>query len=133
MESETLETQDASTKIKGALKTIPSLGKLLYKLARDPRVPRRNKLIFGGIAGYLLLPFDLIPDWIPGLGQVDDILLVALGLDAILNQVPEDVLREHWDGDDDILETIRSVLSVVTTFVPEKVKDRLFSSQIIDQ
>lgn len=114
--------------MKKVLESIPNLGKLLVRLVRDPRVPRRNKLMFGGIAAYLLVPWDFIPDWLPGVGQLDDIVLVALALDSMLNRVPEDVLREHWDGDEDVLEVIRSVLETATTFVPEKVKKRLFSS-----
>ena len=119
---------DTSERVKGALKAIPNLGKLLLRLARDPRVPRRNKLMFGSIAAYLILPWDFIPDWMPGIGQLDDIVLIALGLDALVNRVPQSVLEEHWDGDEEVLQMIRSVLSTVTTFVPDRVKDRLFAN-----
>lgn len=119
---------DTSERVKSALKAIPNLGKLLMRLARDPRVPRRNKLMFGSIAAYLILPWDFIPDWMPGIGQLDDIVLIALGLDALVNRVPQSVLEEHWDGDEEVLQMIRSVLSTVTTFVPDRVKDRLFAN-----
>jgi len=115
------------------LKAIPNLGKLLLKLARDPRVPRKNKLIFGGIAAYLLLPVDFIPDFIPGIGQVDDIVLVALGLDAMVNRVPPEVLADHWDGDGDVLDKIKGILATVTKFVPEGVKQKIFSGEMIEQ
>jgi len=117
---------EARESMRGALKAIPDLGKLLLRLTRDPRVPRRNKLIFGGIAAYLLLPIDFIPDWIPGIGQVDDIALVALALDAMVNRVGKEVLAEHWDGDDQMLENIRGILGTITKFVPEAVKSRIF-------
>lgn len=119
--------------LSNTLKAIPNLGKLLLKLARDPRVPRKNKLIFGGIAAYLLLPVDFIPDFLPGIGQVDDLVLVALGLDAMVNRVSPEVLAEHWDGDEDVLEKIRGILATVTKFVPDGVKQKIFSGEIIDQ
>ena len=94
---------------------LPQLLKLLYALLRDPRVPPRNKAIVAVIAGYLLLPFDIIPDFIPLIGQADDLVLVAFALDQILNRVPEDIVREHWEGDDDVLEVVREVLEVATS------------------
>lgn len=117
-----------SDKVRSALKAVPNLGKLLVRLARDPRVPRRNKILFAGIAAYLVLPWDFVPDWMPGIGQIDDLLLVALALDALLNRVPPSVLEDHWDGDEEVLHTIRSVLSTVTTFIPDRVKDKLLSN-----
>lgn len=123
-----------SDKVRSALSAVPNLGKLLVRLARDPRVPRRNKVLFAGIAAYLVLPWDFIPDWMPGIGQVDDLLLVALALDALLNRVPSTVLEDHWDGDEEVLDTIRSVLSTVTTFIPDRVKDKLLSnSEMIER
>lgn len=117
----------------GALKAIPNLGKLLVKLTRDPRVPTKNKIIFGGVAAYLLLPVDFIPDFIPGIGQIDELALIALGLDAMVNRVSPEVVAEHWDGDGDVLETIRKILSGVTSFVPENLKQRLFGTEINDE
>ncbi|MDQ3767336.1 MAG: DUF1232 domain-containing protein [Actinomycetota bacterium] len=93
---------------------LPQLLKLLYELLRDPRVPPRNKAIVAIVAGYLLLPFDIIPDFIPFIGQADDLVLVAFALDQILNRVPEEIVLEHWDGDDDVLEVVREVLEVAT-------------------
>lgn len=121
-----MEKAETGEWLRGTLKAIPDLGKLLLRLARDPRVPRRNKLIFGGIAAYLLLPVDFIPDWIPGIGQVDDLVLVALALDAMVNRVGHDVLSEHWDGDEEMLDKIRGILATVTKFVPDSVKQRIF-------
>lgn len=50
------------------------------------------------LAGYLALPFDLVPDFIPVAGQLDDALLLALVLRAVLRSGGEDLLREHWPG-----------------------------------
>jgi uncharacterized membrane protein YkvA (DUF1232 family) len=108
------------------LMAIPNLAKLLWRLARDPRVPRRNKALFAGVGAYLLIPFDIIPDWIPGIGQLDDAVLFLLSLDGLLNRVPEEILAEHWEGDQEVLKTIRGTLATVTSLVPDRIKRRVF-------
>jgi uncharacterized membrane protein YkvA (DUF1232 family) len=102
-----------------------NVGKLLVRLIRDPRVPQRSKLVAGGIAVYLLLPIDFIPDWIPGIGQIDDIVMLGLAVDSLLNSAPDGVVAEHWDGDPALLEMVRGAAATVTTFVPDRVKDVL--------
>lgn len=77
---------------------IPDCIVLVSRLLRDPRVPRRHKLILGALVGYLALPFDLVPDFIPIAGHVDDVLVVALTLRAVLKGTRGDLLREHWPG-----------------------------------
>jgi uncharacterized membrane protein YkvA (DUF1232 family) len=77
---------------------IPDCVVLVGRLLRDPRVPRRHKLILGALVGYLALPFDLVPDFIPVAGHLDDVLVVALTLRAVLKGTRGDLLREHWPG-----------------------------------
>lgn len=76
------------------------------------------------LGGYLASPIDLVPDFIPGAGQVDDIIIVALALDQMLNRVPAEIVREHWDGDRDVLELVQEVLSLSTSFIPSWLKKR---------
>ncbi|MFH1570342.1 MAG: YkvA family protein [Gemmatimonadota bacterium] len=67
----------------------------VYRLVlADPRTPRSARLFLGLGVGYLLLPFDLIPDWIPGLGHVDDLVIVPLLVAAGLRRVPPEVLAD---------------------------------------
>ena len=76
---------------------VPDCAVLFSRLLRDPRVPRRRKLILAALVGYLALPFDLVPDFIPVAGQLDDALVVALALRSVARGSRE-VLREHWPG-----------------------------------
>jgi uncharacterized membrane protein YkvA (DUF1232 family) len=76
---------------------VPDCAVLAVRLLRDPRVPRRRKLMLAGLAGYLALPFDLVPDFIPVLGQLDDALLVVLVLRRLV-RADEALVREHWPG-----------------------------------
>jgi len=77
---------------------VPDCVLLFTRLARDGRVPRRHKLILGGLVAYLALPFDLVPDFIPVAGQLDDAILVALVLRTILRGSGRQLVEEHWPG-----------------------------------
>jgi uncharacterized membrane protein YkvA (DUF1232 family) len=106
--------------------TLPNLVKLLARLVRDPRVPRRSKMVVGAALAYVVSPLDLLPEFIPVVGFADDALLVAFALNHLVNVAGEEVVLEHWDGPRDLLEMIRSVLDVASDLVPVKVR-KLFS------
>jgi uncharacterized membrane protein YkvA (DUF1232 family) len=76
------------------------------RLARDPRVPRRRKLLLLALVAYLSLPFDLVPDFIPVAGQLDDAIVVALVLRHLIRAGGEPLLRELWPGPDRSLALI---------------------------
>lgn len=71
---------------------------LFRRLLRDPRVPRRHKLLLGGLVAYLALPIDLVPDFVPVLGQLDDALLVALALRRVVRSGGPALIEELWPG-----------------------------------
>jgi uncharacterized membrane protein YkvA (DUF1232 family) len=77
---------------------IPDCIVLVTRLARDPRVPRRRKLLLLGLIGYLALPFDLVPDFIPVAGQLDDAVIVALVLRSFVRSGSGALVRELWPG-----------------------------------
>jgi uncharacterized membrane protein YkvA (DUF1232 family) len=67
----------------------------LYLAARDPRVPWYAKVVAACVAAYALSPIDLIPDFIPVLGYLDDVILVPLGIALAIRLIPPAVLEEH--------------------------------------
>jgi uncharacterized membrane protein YkvA (DUF1232 family) len=77
---------------------IPDCIVLVTRLTRDSRVPRRRKLLLLGLIGYLALPFDLVPDFIPVAGQLDDAIVVALVLRHLVRAGGEPLIRELWPG-----------------------------------
>jgi uncharacterized membrane protein YkvA (DUF1232 family) len=77
---------------------VPDCAVLFSRLLRDRRVARRHKLILGLLVAYLALPFDLVPDFIPVAGQLDDALLVALALRTVLRGSGRQLVQEHWPG-----------------------------------
>jgi uncharacterized membrane protein YkvA (DUF1232 family) len=69
----------------------------LYLASRDPRVPWYAKAMAVVVAGYALSPIDLIPDFIPGLGYLDDVILVPLGVLLVIRMIPPEIMAEHRD------------------------------------
>lgn len=74
---------------------LPSFAKLFWRLVKDPRVGLRPKLVLTGVLAYVVLPTDLVPDFIPVLGQVDDLVVIFLGLKFFLRLCPKEVVQEH--------------------------------------
>src|SRR5262249_42759198 len=77
---------------------IPDCIVLVTRLAHDPRVPRGRKLILLALVGYLAMPFDLVPDFIPVAGQLDDAIIVALVLRSFGRSGGDTLIRELWPG-----------------------------------
>src|SRR5437773_10383749 len=77
---------------------IPDCIVLFKRLLRDPRVPRRAKVAIALLVPYLALPFDLIPDFIPVAGQVDDAILVAAVIAYVARSAGHEVIEELWPG-----------------------------------
>jgi uncharacterized membrane protein YkvA (DUF1232 family) len=74
---------------------LPTYARLVWGLARDPRVPTQQKLVLAGIAAYLAFPIDVIPDFIPVIGELDDLAVLIFGLDWFIRNAPADVVDEH--------------------------------------
>jgi len=104
---------------------IPNFIKLLGRLAKDPRVSKVDKAILVATLGYLIMPLDLIPDFIPFFGQLDDLFLMALALDRLMNNAGIDLILEHWDGQIGSIEMTISALDRVGALLPEQVRDLL--------
>ena len=85
---------------------IPDCAVLCTRLLRDPRVPTRKKALLIGLAAYLAMPFDLLPDFIPVAGQLDDAVVVALVLRSLLRGGGAMLVREHWPGPESSLALV---------------------------
>ena len=85
---------------------IPDCLVLFRRLLTDLRVPWPRKAALAAAIAYLATPFDLVPDFIPVAGQIDDILIVALALRGVLRGAGEYVVREHWPGPQQSLRVI---------------------------
>jgi len=106
--------------IKEAVLALPNMVKLVGRLVRDPRVPARSKAFAILAAGYVLSPVDLVPDFIPFLGQSDDALVVILALHRLIRSAGEDIVLEHWDGSQDVLAIVENVVDLAAGLVPAR-------------
>jgi len=85
---------------------IPDCIVLVSRLTREPRVPRRRKALLLALVAYLALPFDLVPDFIPVAGQLDDVVIVALILRYFVATEGEPLIRELWPGPERSLDLV---------------------------
>lgn len=76
------------------------------RLRSDPRVPRRAKLAIGFAAIWVLSPIDPIPEFIPVIGVLDDVVVIALALRYAARQVPRHVLLDAWPGREAVIERL---------------------------
>lgn len=112
-------------KMKELLLFIPNLLGLLIGLLRDERVSQADKAILAGIVIYVIVPIDIIPDFIPFIGQVDDSYLLAISILRLLNRADRRVIMDHWKGGKDIKELVDSVARIAEFFLPGPVKNVL--------
>jgi uncharacterized membrane protein YkvA (DUF1232 family) len=100
----------------------PDYGRLLWALARDERIPTASKALLAGAAGYTIVPLDVIPDWVPIIGRLDDAVVVVLAIDLFLESVPKSVLDEKIDELKIDREGLERDLAQLRRLVPRPVR-----------
>lgn len=119
----------ARRRMKNLLLFIPNMLLLCARLLADPRVPKTEKALVAGAIVYALIPFDLIPDLLPFIGQVDDAYLIALTLLRLADRTDPKIVREHWRGGGDVVELIGAVALFAAKFLPPKIR-RVLTSRV---
>lgn len=104
---------------------LPNLVKLVGRLLRDPRVPRRAKISIGLAAAYVASPIDLVPEVIPVLGWADDVLVMMMALDSLIERAGPEIVQEHWDGPGDVLAIVREAMAASRSLVPKRLSSIL--------
>jgi uncharacterized membrane protein YkvA (DUF1232 family) len=77
---------------------IPDCAVLVSRLARDPRISRPRRAVLFLVLGYLALPIDLVPDFLPGIGQLDDAVLLGVALRLVVRGGGGEIVRDSWPG-----------------------------------
>ena len=113
--------------MRALLRALPDVIRLITRLVGDPVLPRAAKIALGAAAVYLLSPVDLVPDFIPLVGYIDDVLLAAVLLDGILNWVDRGLVLKYWPGNPASLDTLARTARVLSMWVPRRLKARVFS------
>jgi uncharacterized membrane protein YkvA (DUF1232 family) len=106
---------------------LPAYLRMLVGLMRDPRVSRLDRFLVVAAAAYIVSPFDVVPDVVPFLGQVDDVFLLMLALQRLVDGARRHVLLDHWRGDPDELgdANLARVVSAAGFFLPGHLRRRL--------
>lgn len=119
----------ARRRLKNLVLFVPNMVLLCGRLLTDPRVPTTERALLAGAIVYAIIPFDLIPDMIPFVGQVDDAYLIALTLLRLLDQTDPKVVREHWSGGGDVVELIGAAALLAGKFLPARIR-RVLSARV---
>jgi uncharacterized membrane protein YkvA (DUF1232 family) len=117
----TLKGGKLGGKLSEFLFLLPDFFVLVCRLAMDSRVPAKKKVFVGAIIAYLIMPLDIIPDFIPFIGHIDDLVLVAIGLNQILKEVDKQILLDNWSGEEDLLEMLTRITSTADQFLDKNV------------
>lgn len=106
---------------------LPRFLRLLWGLITDARVSMMDKALVAGAIAYIVMPIDLIPDFIPFLGEVDDIYLLVMSLRRLMQNAGRAVLLSHWTGEPADLKdlNLRKALMAAAFFLPRRVRRRL--------
>ena len=113
--------------MKELLRALPDLGRLMLRLVADPILPRAAKIALGAALVYLASPIDLIPDFVPLVGYIDDLLIAALVVDGIVNWVDRALLLKYWPGTPDSLDRVARAARLLAVWVPRRLKARIFA------
>jgi uncharacterized membrane protein YkvA (DUF1232 family) len=111
----------------GAVRQIPAYLRLLWGLLTDERVSQLDKVFVGAAIAYVIMPFDLIPDFIPMIGEIDDIYVIMLALNRLISHAGADVIADHWAGDPEHLtpKSLEAVLLAAAFFLPFSTRMRV--------
>ena len=117
----------AKRTVMSTISEIPKFLRLLYGLLTDSRVNNIDKLVVAGAIAYILMPIDLIPDFIPFIGEVDDVFLMILAIDRLISHAGKRVVADHWMGDPEELGTLNleRILAACAFFLPKRMRRRL--------
>jgi uncharacterized membrane protein YkvA (DUF1232 family) len=113
--------------VRALLRALPAIIRTLRGLAVDPVLPKRAKVALAAAVLYLVSPVDLIPDFIPVVGYLDDLIVAAILVDGILSFVDRGVILKYWPGSPELLERIARSARVLAAWVPRRLKARIFS------
>jgi len=123
-----LDGRDVNPQVKEYLLLLPDLFALLIRLMGDPRVDKSLKAQLAIVSVYVISPIDLIPDFILPVGLIDDTVALAFIMTRVIKvmgETGEDILREHWEGQGDVLAQLQNIARTADRLLNERVLKRL--------
>lgn len=108
-------------RIRDYLFLLPDYFILLCRLLLEEKVTKETKAFILGVIAYVMLPIDLIPDFIPVIGFIDDLILVVFALDQIMKNTDEKILLANWSGRSDFLLSIKNIIDLADSAVTHQI------------
>lgn len=117
----------AKRTLMSTVKDLPNFLRLLGGLLTDRRVSNTDKLLVAGAIAYIVMPMDFIPDYIPFLGEIDDLFVLVLALQRLIANAGRTVIQDHWMGDPSQLKELdlERILVAAAFFLPRRIRRRL--------
>lgn len=110
---------------------LPDIAALFVRLFKDERVSKKVKVQLGLIITYLGFPIDIFPDFIPFIGKIDDVAVAFFGLNKIFNDIPQEIILENWQGEDDIIAIVKDGVYYMSNVMgAERVSKLLFALKV---
>ena len=127
VEIESAPRSGAKRTVASVIRQIPNYLRLLGGLLMDKRVAPLDKLLVGAAIAYIVMPLDFIPDFIPFLGEVDDVFLLVTALQRLIGNAGRKVVGQYWQGAMSELDpaNLRRVLTAAAFFLPRRMRRRL--------
>ncbi|NLU08418.1 MAG: DUF1232 domain-containing protein [Clostridiales bacterium] len=107
---------------------VPDIVVFLGRLLKDKRVNLKIKIMLAGLIAYLASPIDVLPDFIPFIGKIDDISIVFFALNVILDEIPKEIIIDDWQGKENIVVITKEAVDYITAILGGK-----NISKILDQ
>ena len=120
--AQAIERRQARGVLKNGIMLIPDFLKLLVRMFKDSRIPMADKALLIGTIVYAISPLDIVPDFIPFVGQIDDIYLIAIVVLRMLNRAPDEVMREHWDNAGNLPAIVSKISKAAQYFLPKRIR-----------
>ncbi len=125
LDTDPVPKRDARAIARETILLIPNIVKLLARITRDPRVSVKRKTFAAAALVYVVSPIDLIPDFIAGIGQLDDLIVVAIALNHLIDGAGREIVEEHWDGSEDSLDLVLAATEWGAEIVPRPLRKLL--------
>lgn len=107
-------------------KFIKDLSEFLKNVSNDERIPARDKAVLATMIALIISPFDLIPDWIPFFGQLDDLIIAAIVLDYLFDRLDQNILLSHYPWGMKSYVRIRRSARFISRLTPSVIKERIW-------
>lgn len=106
---------------------MPDIIALIWRVFKDKRVPKKTKIAVATSLGYVVMPYDILPDKLPFIGSIDDIAIVFFALNRILEDVPLNVILENWQGRDEFIVVLKQGFEYLINFTGAKNIDKIYA------